>query len=92
MFPPLKGNATVQQKEPTSVIRVILEGARTVPTKQEPTTSEMPAFDWKLSDEQVAQVASFVRNSWDNHASAVSAADVKALRKALHEAAIPKTK
>ncbi len=92
LFPPLKASATVQQKEPTSVIRVILEGARTVATASEPTAVAMPAFGWKLSDAQIAAVATFVRNSWGNEASAVSEDDVKSLRKTLRTSMLPNAK
>jgi mono/diheme cytochrome c family protein len=68
---------------PASVIRVILEGARTVTTDARPTPSTMPAYGWKLSDQEVAAVASFVRNAWGNSAPAVTADDVKKLRKNL---------
>jgi mono/diheme cytochrome c family protein len=92
LFPPLKASATVQQKEPTSVIRVILEGARTVATASEPTAVAMPAFGWKLSDAQIAAVATFVRNSWGNQASTVSEDDVKSLRKTLRTSMLPNAK
>jgi cbb3-type cytochrome c oxidase subunit III len=84
MFPPLAANANVQSADPTSIIRVIVEGARTVATDARPTPSSMPAFGWKLSDAQVAAVATYVRNSWGNAANAVTPAQVKSLRRALH--------
>jgi mono/diheme cytochrome c family protein len=84
MFPPLKQNANVQSADPTSVIRVIVEGARTVATKERPTPFAMPAFDWKLGDDEIAAVATYVRNAWGNQAAAVSADQVKSLRKELH--------
>jgi len=84
MFPPLKGNANVQSDDPTSTIRVILEGARTVTTDSRPTPSTMPPFGWKLNDAQVAAVATFVRNSWGNSAPSISAGQVKTLRQRLH--------
>lgn len=84
MFPPLKGNANVQSKDPTTVVRVILNGARTAATDARPTPFAMPPFDWKLGDEQIAAVASFVRNSWGNSGSAVTADQVKNLRAQLH--------
>jgi mono/diheme cytochrome c family protein len=83
-FPPLKDNATVQQEDATTVLRVILQGTRTTPTATHPTPLSMPAFDWKLNDEQIASVASYIRNSWGNTAKTVSADQVKELRKAIH--------
>ena len=83
MFPPLAGNANVQSRDSTSIVRVILRGARTVPTAKEPTASTMPAYDWKLSDTEIAAVASYVRNDWGNAAPEVSAEQVKVLRQTL---------
>jgi mono/diheme cytochrome c family protein len=40
----------------------------------------MPAFNWKLTDAQVAAVATYVRNSWGNAAAAVTADQVQDLR------------
>ena len=48
----------------------------------------MPDFGWRLSDEEVADVLSFVRGSWGNHAAAVSRDEVGRVRKTL---AIQKT-
>jgi mono/diheme cytochrome c family protein len=43
----------------------------------------MPAFGWNLSDENVADVLTYVRNTWGNAAPAVSASDVKDVREGL---------
>jgi mono/diheme cytochrome c family protein len=79
MFPPLAKNANVQSDDPMTLVRIILEGARTAVTDPRPTPSTMPAYGWKLDDRQVAAVATYVRNAWGNAAPAVSAADVKSL-------------
>jgi len=63
----------------------VLEGVRSVGTDAAPTASAMPRFDWKLSDEQVAAVVTYVRNAWGNAASPVSAGDVTSLREVLHD-------
>ncbi len=36
----------------------------------------MPSFAWKLSDQEIADVSTFIRNSWGNQAAPISAADV----------------
>ncbi|MEX0954036.1 MAG: c-type cytochrome [Rhizobiaceae bacterium] len=82
-FAPLAGSGKVNGEDPTTVIRVILEGARAVPTKAHPSPLTMPAFNWKLTDEQVAAVATYVRSSWGNRGSPVSASDVADLRQRL---------
>jgi len=43
----------------------------------------MPALGWKLSDAQVADTVTFIRNAWGNAAPPVSATDVASIRAAL---------
>jgi mono/diheme cytochrome c family protein len=43
----------------------------------------MPSFAWKLTDAQIASVATYVRNSWGNAAPPVSPGQVAKLRKRL---------
>jgi mono/diheme cytochrome c family protein len=83
LFPPLGGSAALQQADAANVIRVILGGARTAPTLIRPSTPSMPSFAWKLGDQQIADVATYVRNSWGNHAKPVSESDVERLRRQL---------
>jgi mono/diheme cytochrome c family protein len=45
-----------------------------------PDAYRMPPFRQQLSDQQIADVLTFVRSSWGNHGGAVAANDVKALR------------
>ena len=40
----------------------------------------MPAFGWRLSDQEVADVVSFIRTSWGNQGGAVKAGEVAKLR------------
>ena len=82
-FAPLAGSGKANNADATTVVRVILEGARAVPTKAHPSPLTMPAFGWKLTDGQVAAVATYVRASWGNRGSPVSAAEVAALRERL---------
>ncbi len=83
LFPPLEHSAEVQQRDATMLIHVILTGTRTASTEKAPTAVSMPGYHWKLSDEQIAAVTSYIRNSWGNSASSVSAKDVADLRKKL---------
>ncbi|MBV8493791.1 MAG: cytochrome c [Alphaproteobacteria bacterium] len=86
LFPALKGSPAVQAADATNLIRIVLQGARTVATDAAPTAPGMPAFDWKLSDAQVAAVLTYIRNSWGNAAAAVSAGAVKRQRSDLAKA------
>jgi mono/diheme cytochrome c family protein len=75
----------VQQIDPTSLLRVVLRGARSVGTASAPTAPAMPAFSWVLNDDQVAAVLTYIRNTWGNVAPAVSAREVGKARQALAE-------
>ncbi len=83
MFPMLAGAPVVQSRSPTSLLRVVLQGAQSVATSAAPTGAAMPAFGWMLSDAQVAAVTTYVRNAWGNAASEVTPTDVAGARKAL---------
>lgn len=80
MFPPLPGSAMAQQRDPTGLIHLILAGGRTAPTPEHPSFQSMPSFAWKLDDQQVADVATYIRNSWGNRAPPVTADQVSDLR------------
>ncbi len=81
LFPSIKGDAVVQSTKPTTIIRLILNGGHAASTKKSPTSPSMPSFGWKLSDQQIAAVASYVRSAWGNQGSPVSSGDVSDLRK-----------
>jgi len=81
IYPPLNGNALLQSADPSSTLRVILDGAQTVTTQRAPNTGSMPAYAKQLSDQQVADVTNYIRNSWGNAAPLVTAADVAKARK-----------
>ena len=57
---------SVAARDPTTLIRVVLEGAQSVATNEEPTGPAMPAFGWQLNDAEIAAVTTYVRNSWDH--------------------------
>jgi mono/diheme cytochrome c family protein len=83
LFPPLPGSAIAQQQDPTGLIRLILAGGRSAPTASQPGFPAMPSFAWKLTDQQTADVATYVRNSWGNRAPPVAARQVKVVRSKL---------
>jgi len=82
VFPPLAGNPVVLATNPDSVISVVLKGAMTPRTAPTPAQFAMPSFAWRLSDEEVADVVTFLRRSWGNDADEVDAAAVASLRPA----------
>ncbi|QFI76196.1 c-type cytochrome [Bradyrhizobium betae] len=81
MYPPLPGNALLQSINPSSTLRVILDGAHTVTTPRAPNTGEMPGYAKQLSDEDIAAVTNYIRNSWGNAGLIVTPAQVAKARK-----------
>jgi mono/diheme cytochrome c family protein len=80
LFPSLAGSPNVRSVDPVSLTRVLIEGARSVATANEPTGPGMPSFAWKLSDDQVAAVLTYIRNSWGASASPVDPRQVEQAR------------
>jgi mono/diheme cytochrome c family protein len=83
LFPPLGGDAMLQQADPTSLEHIILAGARIGTSPSRPSPLTMPSFAWKLNDQEIADVSTFIRNSWGNQAAPVSVSAVSELRKNL---------
>jgi mono/diheme cytochrome c family protein len=86
-FPPLKGNAVVQAGNPATMLQMIVDGARIAATKTHPTGLAMPAFGWKLSDQDIADLASYLRGAWGNRAAPVDSSAVKKTRERVADAA-----
>ncbi|NYE62947.1 mono/diheme cytochrome c family protein [Duganella sp. 1224] len=81
VFPALAGNPSVLSDDPTSLIRLVLAGSALPSTRGAPSPLGMPGFAWRLSDEETAQLVTFVRQSWGNQASAADAGQVAKIRK-----------
>jgi len=84
-FPTIAGNPTVLAREPDTLIRLILAGAKLPGTAERPSPLGMPGFDWRLNDREVAELASFVRNAWGNRAPEVRTDAVTKLRRAIKD-------
>lgn len=80
-FPALAHNPALSGEDPSSLISIVLRGGKAAVTHQVVTGLTMPDFGWRLDDQQVADLSTFVRSSWGNNAPAVTADQVKELRK-----------
>ena len=80
VYPPLNGNALLQSADPSSTLRVILDGAQTVTTPRAPNKGSMPPYA-KLSDQEIAGVTNYIRNAFGNSAPLVTANQVAKARK-----------
>jgi mono/diheme cytochrome c family protein len=80
IYPPLPGNTNLLSADPTSTLRIILDGAHSVTTPRAPNAGSMPAYAKQLSDQQIADVTNYMRNSWGNAAPLVTPAQVAKAR------------
>jgi alcohol dehydrogenase (quinone), cytochrome c subunit len=79
-IPPLAGNPVVLDGDPSSLINLVLNGAEPLVVKGTPDAYRMPPYRVQLTDDEIAQVLTFVRSAWGNGAASVTADQVKALR------------
>jgi alcohol dehydrogenase (quinone), cytochrome c subunit len=82
ILPPLAGNPTVLDGDPSSLINIVLNGAFPIVVKGAPDAYRMPQFRIQLTDRQIADVVTFIRNAWGNHGSAATPDQVANFRKA----------
>jgi mono/diheme cytochrome c family protein len=80
IYPPLPGNALLQSADPSSTLRIVLDGAQSLTTARAPNKGSMPAYAPQLSDEQIAAVTNYIRNSWGNAAPLVTPSQVATAR------------
>lgn len=81
LIPPLAGNPVVLERNPSSLINLVLNGSDPLVVKGTPDSYRMPQFRLQYSDQEIADVVTFIRNGWGNQAPAVTAAQVAKLRK-----------
>jgi len=81
-YPPLAGNHSIEMTSAVNAIRMVLNGGYPPGTAANPEPYGMPPFAQTLSDDEVAAVVSYVRASWGNYGTPVSARDANALRSA----------
>ena len=79
-MPPLAGATSALATETASAINITLNGAQRVVAAGVPDAYRMPALREQLSDQDIAEVLTYVRSTWGNHGSAVEAKAVGKLR------------
>lgn len=80
VFPKLSGNTSLLSRDASSLIAIIIGGGRVPSTALAQSGLAMPGFGWRYSDEDLAQLATFVRNAWGNHAGRVTSTQVHQVR------------
>jgi mono/diheme cytochrome c family protein len=81
VFPSLAGNPVVEAANPLSLVSIVLLGSKSSRTSETPAQFAMPAFAWRLTDQDAADIISFIRSSWGNDAKPIEAPKVAALRR-----------
>jgi len=76
---PLDGSANVKGKDKAKLIKIVLNGLKGEEIEGE-SYSNVMASHKELTDPQIADILTYVRNSWSNKASQVTIAEVKAVR------------
>lgn len=77
---PLDGASAVVGKDKAKIIRIVLKGMTDRVEIDGEFYSNNMASHKELTDQQIADVLTYVRSSWTNKAPAITAAEVKAVR------------
>lgn len=85
IFASLASSNKLSADDPATVIRIILGGARAQATETAPGSPAMPPFAWKLTDQQVADLVTYLRYENIRPAGPVSADAVAEMRSYLAE-------
>lgn len=80
VYPQLTGNRAVLLADSSNLIQSVLHGGFSPATRGNPRPFGMPPFVLKLTDQDIAQVLTFIRNAWGNQAAGVSEQNVNRLR------------
>jgi mono/diheme cytochrome c family protein len=78
----LAGNPVLMDPDPSSLINLTLNGSLRVIADQGPDVNDMPYFRQLLSDDEIAEVVTYIRSAWGHDAPAVSTGMVSEIRAA----------
>lgn len=82
--PAMYGNAILAMDSAQDLIRVVLNGVPTQTFTGHQRMYAMPPFSHELSNEQVADLSTWMRAEWGNQAQAVTAEEVQKIARAVH--------
>jgi mono/diheme cytochrome c family protein len=80
IYPALAGNRAVTLRSPANVVQIIRLGGFSPSTAGNPRPFGMPPFGQTLERDDIAAVATFIRQSWGNRAGEVTPVDVLHVR------------
>lgn len=79
-YPPLAGNRAITMNSSVNAVRIVLNGGFPPGTAGNPRPYGMPPYSHVLDDDEVAAVVTYLRASWGNTASPVTATEVNRYR------------
>lgn len=83
VFPPLAGNPVLMSEDPSTLVHITLTGWRSAQTADSARALTMPSFA-RLSDQEIAEILNFTRDSWGRQAAKpIPASTVAEMRKRL---------
>lgn len=82
VYPALAGNSIVFAEDPSSLIQVTLSGGRMPHTPSDIMSFAMPGYA-HVSNQELAEIITFIRNAWGNRGSEVKASDIARMRRVI---------
>lgn len=81
-IPPVAGNTAVLDPDPSSIINLTLNSSLRLVIGEQPTLYDMPFYREQLSNQEIADALSFIRQAWGNAAPGITALQVDQIRQA----------
>ncbi|HTJ65443.1 MAG TPA: cytochrome c, partial [Alphaproteobacteria bacterium] len=78
---PLTDNPTIADPDPSSLINITLNGSSRIVVSGMPDAYRMPQFRVLLRDDEIAEIVSYIRQSWGNMATPVGPDQVAKIRR-----------
>jgi mono/diheme cytochrome c family protein len=76
----MQGSSTLRQADPHNLLVAMLDGVEAAEFAGTERMQAMPGFAATLSDDELANLANYLRSDWGGQPGDVTAASVKALR------------
>lgn len=76
----MDGNSTLRLADPRNLIVSMLDGIKAQPFPHGEAMQDMPGFAGTYSDEQIAELANYLRATWGGQPAEITADKVKSLR------------
>ncbi len=76
----MNGNSTVRQADSRNLLVAMLDGIDEQKFAGFENLQRMPGFAKTLTDDELAQLANYLRATWGGQPASVTPADVKAMR------------